>query len=519
MPEIRHMSCLQSIAILIHITIFQICCVIATGQVWADGDEFIHSIFRGKTPQTAKDFHHLADSLCSLTNEPECLAEVASRVFRMNAWAFLDEALPSDWEDQIQIPQACHMTSARYHVLVGVMHYRSKNWVQASASFEQAIQLSRDSLFLTEAFNNLSATYEKIPNRVNDVIPTIEKALRFASHSQSPFLLNNIVALNIQMGHWSRAQEFSQRLPSDLAQLPNNLRFNILLNQMILGLRLEPAKGSPDLIEEFSKLDVTPGNECTFGRIASKYLLVSDEYEEYVNRYPLLLEMIEQCPDAQENVQTEGLLYQPWRQHFNGKDTATSPISREEWQRLRRTQFHFLVEELDHPEAFGLPAIKPVEESQSETDGWIWLSAIAALLLVAVAGWLSGRQRRRSERLTRKHLRTSLNRLRDLVNQTQSVPILLEEIQRLEDDWLSETATPLIEQFRHLEFTTLEEEILRLLANGRSSKEIASLLDVSLSHVYNIRTGLRKKFQLPESEDLDTWIADQVRILGRKRTG
>lgn len=62
---------------------------------------------------------------------------------------------------------------------------------------------------------------------------------------------------------------------------------------------------------------------------------------------------------------------------------------------------------------------------------------------------------------------------------------------------------------------THQEEILRMLANGRTSKEIAILLDVSLSYVYNIRTGLRKKFQLSESEDLDAWIVDQARILGR----
>ena len=104
------------------------------------------------------------------------------------------------------------------------------------------------------------------------------------------------------------------------------------------------------------------------------------------------------------------------------------------------------------------------------------------------------------------------------MNETRSNPILLEEIQRLENDWLGPSAAPLIEQFSDHEFTPIEEEILRLLANGRTSKDIAILLDISLSHVYNIRTGLRKKFQLSESEDLDAWIADQASILGRRRT-
>jgi DNA-binding CsgD family transcriptional regulator/tetratricopeptide (TPR) repeat protein len=502
------------------ITLMHLWCGMASSQIWPEGDEFIHRIYREHSPQTAQDFQQLADSIATLKQESACIADVASRVFLMNAWAFLDEALPMGWKDQIRIPESCQLSSARYHILVGAMHYRTKDWLAAASSFEQAIQLSRDSVFLTEAYNNLSATFEKIPERVNDVIPTIETALRYANRSQSPFLLNNIIALNIQMGNWSRAEEFAQRLPQDLTSSPNNLKFNILLNQMILDLRLNPTTPHQELLDEIFQLQVTPGNECTFGRLASKYLLMCNDYNGYSSRYTQLLDMIDHCPEAQETVQTEGLLYPPWREQFNPKDTANSPISLEAWQSLRRTQFHFLVEELDHPEDFGLPtpSPEPDEESQQDAHTWIWMAAIAGIAAGFMTGWFFWRQRRSSERLTRKHLRASLEGLKELVNQRQSTLVLLEEIKRLESEWLNPSAAPLLEQLSGHEFTPIEEEILRLLANGRTSKEIAILLDISLSHVYNIRTGLRKKFKLSESDDLDAWISDQASILGRKRT-
>lgn len=290
-------------------TIFQILSGIAASQGWPEGDEFIHRIHTSHSPQIAADFYQLADSILSLAEEPECISAIASRVFRMNAWAITDGPLPSDWQAQIQVPATCQLSSARYHMLVGTMHYKSKNWVDASSSFEQAIQLCRDSVFLMEAYNNLSAAFEKIPNRQMDAIPAIETALRYAKRSDSPFLLNNIIALNIQLGKWDRAAEFAARLPDDLSAFPNNLQFNLLLNRLTLALRLNAEDASVNLFDELNALPVTPGNECEFARLTSKFLLIKNAYDLYRLNFYKFQELIANCHDESSIVQTEGLLY------------------------------------------------------------------------------------------------------------------------------------------------------------------------------------------------------------------
>ena len=513
--EIRRMSrlCLRSLSIWLGIVWLPWEC--AVGQVWPEGDEFIHRIYRERSRQSATDFQQLADSILELPSPSTCQREAASQVFQMNAWVLLPDELPENWEDQISLPDSCQAISARYHILAGAMHYKSKDWPEAVQAFETAISLARDSVFLTEAYNNLSATLEKIAGREDQVIEAIEMALRYANQSQSPFLLNNIVALNIQRGNWARANQFSQRFLIDLSTLPNNLQFNIYLNRLILALRLEQTEDASELFNQLVGLDVTPGNECTFARIASKHLLIADAYERYRDMYGQLAKWIQLCPEASESVQTEGLLFQPWREAFQSTDTAQTPVSREAWQRLRRTQLHLLFDELDHSDSYGgLISARP-EEASSESSPWRWLAEGAGLLLILVLMGLLFKQRRNSEHLTRKRLRSGLGRLKELVGSTQSDPALLREIERLESEWLGKSVRPLLDRFKDVEFTPIEVEILRMLANGRTSKEIAILLDVSLSYVYNIRTGLRKKFQLSESEDLDAWIVDQARILGR----
>lgn len=201
---------------------------------------------------------------------------------------------------------------------------------------------------------------------------------------------------------------------------------------------------------------------------------------------------------------------------MNAGDTALEPIDLVRWQQLRRAQVLLLKNELDAPDQYGWPG---KAEGQTEVEGarLAWgLTILATALMAFGLGFLITKNQTKQHRLTRKRLRENLKTLKHLVTQTESDPALLREIERMENEWLNQPVLPKFEQFSEYEFTSMEAEILQLLASGRSSKEIAVLLDFSMSYIYNIRTGLRKKFKLEESDDLDAWIVERARIVKKK---
>ena len=58
-----------------------------------------------------------------------------------------------------------------------------------------------------------------------------------------------------------------------------------------------------------------------------------------------------------------------------------------------------------------------------------------------------------------------------------------------------------------------ETEVLKLLINKKSAKEISQFMNCSVGHVYNVKSKLRRKLNLPdESKALEKWIAQVPRL-------
>lgn len=478
----------------------------AQGEPWLPADQAVHILFKEHRPNTAADFFAIADSLAAKNGD--CEVEVIEQVMRMNGWTF--NMPPADWEALVTPRAGCDVPCARHRFLAGALHYQAQNWEQAILAFRQAFELSQDSTFRSEALNNLSATYSQRGGTPDSVFIALERALRYANAKQSPYILNNLAALQIQQKQWERAKQFIDRIPMNAPNLPPNLLFNAQLNHLAIAIRTGKLDLAHGLIDALDTLEVTPGNHCTHARLVSKYYLLSADYEAFAMRYPALQAVVAACDSDQHIWQTEGLLYQPWRKRMAARDSSLEPVSREVWAALCWAEKQLLATEMDHLESVRLAADKEVDAAPP-APSLTWLWAFAGALGVGAGCWLLRKKGTDMEprAVTRKHLRNGLNELREL----NPPPALKDAIDRLELEWFDQEATVALQQSNpELDLSPVEQEVLHMLASGRNSKDIARTMDLSVSYVYNIRGRLRKKLDVPDGVDFDDWIAKRFGV-------
>lgn len=478
-------------------------------ETWTPADQTVHALFNAHLPRTSKEFFAIADSLAALNGT--CEEQLAERVMRMNGWT-LGET-PPEWETLAALPAACaEVPCARYQFLLGALHYQAQNWEQAIARFRTATHLTTDSTFLSESHNNLSAAFSQQGESTDSVFISLEQALRFASPQQSPYILNNLAALQIKQGEYERAKSFIDRIHlSDPNVLPN-LKFNAQLNHLAIAIRTGRMELAQELVASLDTLSATAGNTCTHARLVSKYYLLAQDYPGYLRNYEALQEVVDDC-DASP-WQTEGLLYQPWRMQRSAKDSLKRPVGQEVWAVLCWAESQLIASEMDFLDSVRIQT-EPAEEAPDTTApppgsgrGWP-IAAGIALLVATVAIALLKRRQDADKALSRKRLRQGLRELRELGPNDA----LREAIDRLEAEWLQQVPVATLQKVHpELELTSIEEEVLHLLASGRNSKDIARAMDLSVSYVYNIRGRLRRKLEVPDGVDFDDWIAKQFGV-------
>ncbi len=480
---------------------------------WLESDQAVHALFRSATPRSSGDFLRIADSLAARA-PGSCTDQYVEQVMRLNGWVLDADDLPQDWLAQTQPQPECEDACARHAFLQGALHYRVQAWDQAVNAFKKAASLPSDSTFKHEALNNLSAAFDKRGDPADSVYFALEQALRYANKRQSPYILNNLAALEISRKNWKRAQQFIDRILTESGQLEVNLLFNVNLNHLSIALESRNLGLARNLMLGLDTLEVTPGNDCTYIRLISRYYLLENDLPGFREMYPTLQSRAFNCEVSDEGWQFERLLYQPLRSEVSRNDTLNEAVSHEAWSIIRWLQDH---------ERISLPAPLPVKAEMGPTvksterpspAWWMVLAAVA----IAFGGWFWQRKRAQTKKeeaylVTRKRIRKGLNEIRERLQTSHSAADLMQAIDRLEAEWLEQPASSTIQRAQpELDMSPIEEEVLHLLAHGRSSKEIAQILDLSVSYVYNIRGRLRKKLEVPDGVDFDDWIAKRFGI-------
>ncbi len=463
-------------------------------DAWIAEDSLVRAWHRAH-PQADADAHLLAgDSMRARIND--CSAQLLGSNLLLRGWSMNPNSTPPNWRAQIALPEGCPTESARFHYQYAVMEYLEESWTQAAHHFNKARKLSSDSLFTQECHTSLAACYDKMTERRDSVLWHLEAALRLdPGPTTSPYLLNNIAGVYLDDLNGERALPFIQRA---LVQedLPENLAFNLNMNllnaQHLMGNMTEAAA----VYESLKHREVTAGNRLIYVRLLAKYLLASDNYAEYCSMFPRLQGML-----AGDTL-TSGVaqwMFQPGRRLLNG-DTLMEPIEPSLWAAIR-----WAAEQPIPPQ---MPVPQPPIQSEPLNP------QVPALVALGLMGFIAGRWSNRLRRPKPTNARAEhpiISELIDQIDGDAAPEAMKKNLHKLDALWrLKHQETYRTIQPVEGALTKVEDQVLELIASGRTSKQIAQVLDLSVSYVYNVRTRLRKKLNVPDELQLEQWIHEST---------
>ena len=412
----------------------------------------------------------------------------------LRGWAMNAEARPTNWRERIVLPEGCDPISARYHYQFAVMEYLDEDWTQAALHFHAARALSRDSLFHQECHTSLAACFDKLPDQRDSVMWHLEAALRWGP--TSPYLLNNIAGAYLDDQQGERALPFIQQaLAQD--ELPQNLAFNLTLNLLNAYQLTGQMTQAANVYDSVRQLQITAGNRIVYVRSLAEYLLASNRYDEYCAVHDELADLLD------GEALTEGAiqwLFQPGRSLLG--DTLTGPLSMAQWATIRWAS--------QQPDP---PATAPLDEAPALEDASSPLYPLVAATLLLLAGVGIGRmslKKRSKSAATGNVKHPVIAELLSQIKAREDDDAIIQNLHKLDGLWqLKHQST-----YRTIQPTEalsmVEDQVLELIASGRTSKEIAQVLDLSVSYVYNVRARLRKKLNVPDEKLLEQWIHEST---------
>ena len=289
--------------------------------------------------------------------------------------------------------------------------------------------------------------------------------------------------------------------------MPGNLAFNLDLNLLVAHTAMGEHELAQAVYDRIKLQKITPGNHLKLGVAASEHLFLINDYDAYVKDHRWL----STCFESAQEVEGEYVwLYPPHRERLTG-DSVHAPASRREWDILRWSLVtrQRLLEALPANEIPADFADSEEIKEIKEVDHRIWL----ALLLFPfgmLAGWW-GRKSPRKRPHSHNNIHPLIQELKLHVEQGAQSSVILEQLNKLDGIWRAKHH----EIHRQIKLTDagltrVEDQVLELIASGRTSKEIAHVLDLSVSYVYNVRTRLRKKLNVPDELQLEQWIHEST---------
>lgn len=461
---------------------------------WIEADSMLHAWHRAHPQADAAAHLFAGDSIRA--RSADCSVQLFGSNLLLRGWSMNPRLTPSNWKERIALPKGCPTESARFHYQYAVMEYLEESWTQAAHHFNKARNLSSDSLFTQECHTSLAACYDKMTERRDSVLWHLEAALRWDPRpTTSPYLLNNIAGAYLDDLNGERALPFIERA---LVQedLPENLAFNLNMNllnaQYLMGNMNEAAA----VYESLKHRDVTAGNRLIYVRLLAKYLLACDHYSEYCSMFPRLQGLLA------DDTLTSGVvqwMFQPGRGLLSG-DTVREPIDPSLWAAIRWAS--------EQPIPTREPA--PPQPIQSEPT----TPQVPAFVALGLMGFIAGRWSNRLRRPKPTNARAEhpiISELIDQIDGDAEPEAMKENLHKLDALWrLKHQETYRSIQPAEAALTKVEDQVLELIASGRSSKQIAQVLDLSVSYVYNVRTRLRKKLNVPDELQLEQWIHEST---------
>jgi DNA-binding CsgD family transcriptional regulator/tetratricopeptide (TPR) repeat protein len=461
---------------------------------WNEADSLLHAWHRKHPNDDAQAYQEAGDSIRA--TQGDCAAQLFGANLLLRGWAMNPKSRPTNWRERILLPEGCHPVSARYHYQYAVMEYLDEAWSQAVNHFNTARNTSRDSLFRQECHTSLAACFDKLTGQRDSVIWHLEAALRWGP--TSPYLLNNIAGAYLDELQGDRALPFILRA-LDQDELPENLAFNLTLNLLNAYRITGQMEEAAEVYDSLKRMEITAGNRIPFVRSLAEYLLASNRYDEYRAVHDELTDLLAGEPLTEGAIQW---LFQPGRALLG--DTLISPLSKAQWATIR-----WACQQPPPPAAQS----EPLQDAPAPEAPTSRAFPIIASILLFLAGVGMGRislTKRSKPAATSNVKHPIIAELLSQIEAQEDEEAIVRNLHKLDGLWQVKHKST----YRTIQPTEglsmIEDQVLELIASGRTSKEIAQVLDLSVSYVYNVRARLRKKLNVPDELLLEQWIHEST---------
>lgn len=426
--------------------------------------------------------------------------------------------------------------------LVGNAYFMTNNHEKAAAFYSKIdwnpeSDVSNFSLFVNARLNLSSAL-----NGMGDVhraVETIDELVQtcksYEEETQTELDLSfydnlsiNLAGLLISNRDFERAESTLQTL--DAARLDERWQQVVTLNRLIIFQETGRFEQSDSIWMKALRMTEFAGvPEATYNILIRQSLLSDDPLgfldisEVILTNLPhVLQDSAFYYANLIESVANDGIFEERWKVYsgIERDRSATLALQVKAITQKSSDRISELTSEL--------------ENKRATTAQWQMIALFIGLILLSIIGGYAILQRRKGmvnqrkldAMLSSKHddsrvdeLELKLDDIRTLGDaiahgkKTSDAMLILKKIsmKHMPENLPKKLDLNVLENYSAL--TTSEQKILKDMIAGLDAKEIARILNLSPSHIYNSRSNIRRKLEIPKEQSIEDWvIANAVNI-------
>lgn len=420
-------------------------------------------------------------------------------------WETLRAYLAQEQGRPFSFGDSCPPLAQRwYYYVKGVQAFRQGSYRSARASFEQSLALSPRDRWGGQIWLNIGSCHQ-MAGRLDSAIRAYDSAYAYLPPGPILWLLQiNIAGLNADRQQYQNslyhAGQVAQKAPPE-SYYARLARYNLLSAYT----KLDSTAPADTLFRALYFEDLPPGSEWSAIRILLAYCHSRDDtarFQDLSDQYRAYLEDTTGYPQ----LGTEGLLARLYLHRrpldFELLWDALAQRRRSERQAYTATRYEANLQE---EVAAKTRALKNLQSTTSQIA-----LVFSVLLGLVVLFWL-GRlliQGKRFARLDRElsaddHLQTIKAGLQKGGSGRRALQALLrldKQLRRQEQQRL--VGLPLEK------LNPREKQTVYLLARGMSAQEILMTMDISPKYLYNLKSSIKKKLQIPSELKLEDYLQD-----------
>lgn len=362
----------------------------------------------------------------------------------------------------------------------------------------------------SKTLENIGSCWQRL-GRLDSAQHYYEKSLSLQGDQVGMMTINNIISVLNNRGLQEDVEAFF-KIGSNLPVSDSTALDMLYWNMISASVFLNDGKRANEVFEEWHLRGFKQIKSYAFA-IYTHLLLLNDDMEGFMAQLELFLHDVEAMEgfknpelellvDAPEGSLLDGLsLEQRW---FISREFFLSKVGESENER-----------EVQAAKSLQMKLERKLEEEQFWNRVMV-LGFLAFLLFATGYVLVALGQRKRRSQTARNfefgtHDHKSVQLIRDsLVSQSNS-EVALAQLAELRELLESKQIGTLNRWAEGQGLTSSEFRLLELIGKGYSAAECSSLMDCTKSHIYNLRSSIRKKLSLPESETLKVWVNRQLR--------